>query len=59
VAAHRQAEGRRQRIIDRAHLAGVATDGPARRARQPARDEPPPSLLRPLVEYEAATGGAF
>ena len=59
VAAHRQAEGRRQRIIDRAHLAGVTASGPARRAQAPDAEEPPPSLLRPLADYEAVIGGGF
>lgn len=65
VAAHAQAEGRRQRVTDRAHLDGVAgRDGPVRRAAintPPVEDEipPPPALLRPLAEYEAAAGGRF
>jgi transposase len=61
VAVHRQSEGRRQRIVERAHLDGVAgRDGPLLR---PAIEGPPPhappSLLRPLAEYEAAVGGGF
>jgi transposase len=59
VAAHLQAEGRRQRIVDRAHLAGVTVSGPARRAQTPGAEEPPPSLLRPLADYEAVIGGGF
>ena len=59
VAAHRQAEGRRNRIVDRAHLAGVAAGDPERRSRAPRAEEPPPSLLRPLADYEAVIGGAF
>ena len=64
VAAHAQAEGRRQRVIDRTHLDGVAgRDGPVRRAviTTPSVDgeTPPPALLRPLTEYEAVTGGRF
>ena len=58
VAAHRQAEGRRNRIIERAHLVGVAAD-PARRTPKPCAENPPPSLLRPLADYEAVAGGAF
>ena len=64
VAVHRQSEGRRQRVVDRAHLDGVAgRDGAVHRREiaeppLPCRP-PPPSLLRPLSEYEAAIGGSF
>jgi hypothetical protein len=65
VAVHRQAEGRRQRVVDRAHLDGVAgvagRDGAVRRPAIEAAPvaPPPPTLLRPLAEYEAAIGGSF
>ena len=64
VAVHAQAQGRRQRIIDRAHLDGVAgRDGAVRRQviEGPPIDQPPPppALLRPLAEYEAIAGGSF
>jgi hypothetical protein len=62
VAVHALAEGRRQRVIDAAHLAGVAgVGGRAVRARlDPAGDRQPPSaLLRPLAEYQALVGGGF
>lgn len=65
VAVHAQAEGRRQRITDRAHLDGVAgRDGPVCRAvitTPPIESEapPPPALLRSLAEYEAIAGGPF
>lgn len=64
VAVHKIAEGRRQRVIDRAHLDGVAgREGAVRRAAietPTALDpSPPPSLLRPLAEYEAVAGGSF
>lgn len=63
VAVHGQAQGRRQRIIDRAHLEGVAgRDGAVRRrdSKGPLIDlSPPPALLRPLCEYEAVAGGRF
>jgi len=64
VAVHKQAQGRRQRVIDRAHLEGVAGgDGAVRRRgiEGPRIDQspPPPALLRPLAEYEAAIGGRF
>ncbi len=58
VAAHPQAEGRRRRVVDRAHLAGVAADGGARPLAGPV-ETPPPSLLRPLADYQALIGGAF
>jgi transposase len=62
VAVHRQAEGRRERIVDPAHLDGVAgRDGAVRRAEIALAEPPPPppSLLRPLADYEAAIGGSF
>ena len=64
VAVHRQGQGRRQRIVDPAHLEGVAGGGRPRSV----VDDPPPAieapprpghLLRPLAEYEAAIGGGF
>ena len=63
VAVHRQEQGRRQRIVDPAHLQGVAGNG----QRRTVIDPPPiieagpraPVLLRPLTEYEAAIGGGF
>jgi hypothetical protein len=64
VAVHRVADGRRQRVINRAHLAGVAGgNGAVCRGECAApsspNPSPPPSLLRPLAEYEAAIGGSF
>lgn len=63
VAVHKQSEGRRLRIVDSAHLDGVAgRDGAVRRAEIAAAvlaPSSPPSLLRPLAEYEAAVGGSF
>jgi transposase len=62
VAVHTVVSGRRQRVIDPVHFAGVAgvqgrcTVGPP--AREPAPGAPP-SLLRPLAEYEALIGGGF
>jgi hypothetical protein len=54
VADHSQCEGRRQRVIERTHLAGLVGAGPARAPMPPAS---PPALLRPLAEYEAVVGG--
>ena len=63
VAVHRQADGRRQRIVDRAHLDGVAgSTGAVCRGQDAVSivpDTSPPSLLSPLAEYEAAIGGCF
>ncbi|MCP1971757.1 hypothetical protein AB7M56_005738 [Bradyrhizobium elkanii] len=64
VAVHKQSEGRRLRIVDSAHLDGVAgRNGTVRRAEIAAATvlapSPPPSLLRPLAEYEAVVGGSF
>lgn len=64
VAVHKIAEGRRQRVVDRAHLDGVAgREGAVRRAMIEAPavlgPSPPSSLLRPLAEYEAVAGGSF
>ena len=64
VAVHKQSEGRRLRIIDAAHLDGVAgRDGAVRQAQMATPTvlgwSPPLSLLRPLAEYEAAIGGSF
>jgi transposase len=62
VAVHAQAQGRRRRIIDQAHLDGVA--GCATAARRYGIEPSPvspraPALLRPLSEYEAVIGGSF
>jgi hypothetical protein len=64
VAVHKQSAGRRQRIIDAAHLDGVAgRDGAVCQAQIATPtvpgSSPPLSLLRPLAEYEAAIGGSF
>jgi transposase len=61
VADHAVCPGRRQRITDRAHFAGVAgTDGPVRRpSPAPVPPAPPSALLRPLAEYEIAAGGGW
>lgn len=58
VADHALCRGRRQRIVERAHLAGVVgAAGPVRSAL--AALDPPPALLRPLAEYEAVVGGGW
>ena len=58
VADHALCRGRRQRIVERAHLAGVVgAAGTVRSA--PADIVAPPALLRPLAEYEALVGGGW
>jgi transposase len=64
VAVHTLADGRRQRVIDAAHLVGVACAGgrTGLAATAPLDPlEPPPAvpLQRPLAEYEALVGGGF
>ncbi|BAC45279.1 bll0014 [Bradyrhizobium diazoefficiens USDA 110] len=61
---HRQSEDRRLRIVEFAHLDGVACrDGavcqPATATPTVPAPSPLPSLLRPLAEYEATIGGSF
>jgi transposase len=57
VAVHALRRGRKERAVDLAHFAGV-TGGP--RIAQPTPDAAvAASLLRPLAEYEAVTGGAW
>lgn len=53
VARHALRAGRKGRVTDPAHFAGIG-----RRPRPPAAEEPPP-LLRPLSEYDAVAGGAW
>lgn len=60
VAAHAEAGGRRQRVVEAAHLSGLT---PARPAAPPAEAVAPPAvsaeLLRPLDEYERLLGGGW
>jgi hypothetical protein len=70
VAVHAETAGRRQRVVDPAHFHGVV--GAARPAPRDAGlpsqsggdaaipvPEAPPSLLRPLAEYEELLGGGW
>ena len=57
VADHPVCEGRRQRIVDRMHLAGLVGSGLP--AVVPSQSVSPPALLRPLAEYEAVAGGGW
>jgi transposase len=62
VASHPESAGRRQRLVEPAHFAGVM---PARPAASPPADPPHPphppaaDLLRPLQEYERLLGGSW
>jgi transposase len=56
VAVHAEVAGRRQRVIDPAHLHGAAS---LARPLPPAEPEVAPALLRPLAEYELAVGGGW
>lgn len=59
VAVHAELKGRAGRVVDDAHLAGVAgTKTRPVRVLVPGRDGAA-ALLRPLAEYEAAAGGRF
>ena len=62
VAVHAELKGRRERVVDDAHLKGVA-GAPGCPVRFQRDDdvalEPAPDLLRPLAEYDAAIGGSF
>jgi len=60
VAVHAELKGRHGRVVDDAHLTGVAgTKQRPVRVLEAADMEPTPMLLRPLVEYEAVAGGGF
>lgn len=60
VARHAERRGRRERAVNRAHLAGVIA-GELKDAITPTcvHRPAPGELLRPLVEYEQAVGGAW
>lgn len=61
VACHLRSAGRRGRIIDPAHFAGVAGAAGRVTTSTDAIDAPigVSALLRPLAEYEAVAGGAW
>jgi len=61
VATHAELEGRHGRVVDDAHLAGLvgAKERPTGVVPPARAAAPPPALLRPLAEYEAAAGGGF
>ncbi len=62
VAAHPEAAGRHQRLVEPAHFQGVP--GFQRSVNEPGPTPPPisgaePEFLRPLAEYEHAIGGGW
>jgi hypothetical protein len=59
VARHAVSAGRRQWVIDPAHLAGVVGAPKEVSPRAEAVAVPAPALLRPLAEYEAIAGGGW
>ncbi len=61
VAVHPESAGRRQRLVEAAHFAGVSQrPTPAPPAGTPTpRPAPAADLLRPLREYEQAIGGGW
>ena len=60
VAHHAERRGRRERAVDRVHLAGVIAGEPKDAVTPTGVLHPAPGeLLRPLAEYEQAVGGAW
>ncbi len=65
VACHDQRRGRRERVVDRAHLHGVLArcpgppDQPGVVPATPNAAPPGTDLLRPLAEYEQVAGGGW
>ncbi len=60
VAVHPESAGRRQRLVETAHFAGLSPATPVRPTEAPPPDSPPAAeLLRPLREYEQAIGGGW
>jgi hypothetical protein len=59
VAVHPECAGRRQRIVEPAHFAGLSQIRPATRSAPPLEGPPAAALLRPLHEYEQLVGGGW
>jgi transposase len=57
VAVHNESAGRRQRLVEPAHFAGISPQRSP--APEPPTKTPPPDLLRPLQEYERLVGGGW
>lgn len=58
VATHPECAGRRQRIVEPTHYAGLSQLSAAARP-TPILAPPPAALLRPLAEYEQLVGGGW
>lgn len=58
VAVHALRHGRKERAVDPAHLEGILRGASVARLTEVSTPESP-TLLRPLAEYEAVTGGAW
>jgi transposase len=56
VALHPESAGRRQRLVEQSHFAGLSSL-PGRPVSKPS--DPPAMLLRPLKEYEQFVGGGW
>lgn len=66
VAVHPESAGRRQRLVEAVHFAGITCIRPAPRAAPPSPEtlplgtpSPPDDLLRSLQEYERLVGGGW
>jgi len=59
VATHPLCCGRRQRLVDPAHLQGLVGSRPIAVPPADVAASQAPALLRPLGEYEALVGGGF
>jgi len=59
VAVHPECAGRRQRLIETSHLAGVSRGSAQPSVPEPREAPPSAELLRPLTEYEQAIGGGW
>jgi transposase len=60
IAVHPESAGRRQRLVEAAHFAGLSPPPTlVRPADVPEPAPPAPDLLRPLQDYEQAIGGGW
>ena len=59
LARHAERRGRRERVIEAAHLIGIVTNDLGTPAAPVPAARPLGELLRPLTEYERAVGGGW